>query len=654
MLVAAGAATEQDVNAALEEQQRTRERIGALLVRRGVAEDAVARALAVQLRLPYAAPPLIAAPAAVALVDAALAGRHHSVPLRLDGDGLHVAMLDPLDLRALDDLQFRSGRRVLPAVATAAAIEEALGRAYQDDAVAALVTRLPNRRPPPQHAAAAEAGEEVGALRRASESAPIVALVDLIVSRASASCASDVHLEPTESEVRVRVRVDGTLRELLRLPPDAAAGVVSRIKIMAGLDIAERRKPQDGRAALPLAGRTLAARVSTLPSQDGEKVVLRLLDTRNAIRPLADLGFDPAAGAAFETMLAHSHGLILVTGPTGSGKTTTLYAALASLDREARNIVTLEDPVEYRLPGLTQVQIRPAAGLGFPEALRSVLRQDPDVIMVGELRDRETVRIALAAALTGHLVLATLHTNDAPSAAARLCEMGAPPYLVASALVGIVAQRLVRRLCPGCRVPRTPSPTERHAWLASASTTDAAAGIAAVYDAPGCSRCEEHGYSGRAGVYEVLTAGPRVRALLLRRAAADALRRACRADGMDTLAADVCRKVRDGTAAFDQAWPFLVAGSTTARLCDTCGTPVARSHAFCAGCGRATGLRCRCRARLLRGFGFCVRCGLAAPRPQHAAATHAPEVVSWCEGKPAASSGLESNAGTASRHRGFA
>jgi type IV pilus assembly protein PilB len=530
MLVRSGVVTEADVSAALAEQPRSGLRIGELLVRGGTAADAVARVLAAQLRLEYAEPPLRCDAAALALIDVELAERVRAVPLRLRDAVLVVAIADPLDLAALDALRFRSGRRIEPVVATAGAIAAAIGSVYQDRTIAALLARLPDR-------AAAGAGAEpddVGALQRASEAAPVVGLVDHVFARAVEQGASDVHLEPDHRSLRVRVRVDGVLRELLRLPRAAAPGVVSRLKVLAALDIAERRRPQDGRASIRTAERAVAARISTLPSIDGEKVVIRLLDARDAIQPLEQLGLAPRPLAELRAMVARPHGLVLVTGPTGSGKTTTLYAVLATLDRERRNVVTLEDPVEYRLSGLTQVQIHAKAGLGFATALRAVLRQDPDVIMVGELRDRATARIALAAAMTGHLVLATLHTNDAPGAAARLLEMGAPPYLVAAALLGAVAQRLVRRCCERCAAPTRPADAGER-----------------------CQRCGGEGLVGRIGLFEVLTVDERLRALLGRRASAAALRRAALENGMPTIESDAVAKLRAGLTTLDEVRPFL-------------------------------------------------------------------------------------------------
>ena len=603
LLVTAGAATDAEVAAALEEQLRTRERLGEVLVRRGLDPEQVARALARQLQLPYAPPPLAPEAAALRLVRPELARRLRVLPLGLSEHGLRIATAEPLDLNGLDDLQFQSGRRVEPVVASAAAIARALALAFGQQDVQAVLDRLPARPPPTADPATGTA--EDGDLRRAAEAPPIVALVELVLERAAAMGASDVHFE-AGAPTRVRTRIDGVLREVLRIPEHAAPAVVSRLKVMADMDIAVRRKPQDGRAAIRVAGRELSLRVSTLPSALGEKVVLRLLDPENAARPLDQLGLHADERERFLRLLSRPHGLLLVTGPTGSGKTTTLYGALAILDREKRNIITLEDPVEYRLPGITQVQVHPRAGLSFAKALRAVLRQDPDVVMVGELRDRATLEVALAAALTGHLVLSTLHTNDAAGAVARLLDMGAAPYLVAGALVGVLAQRLARRLCPECRTARRFAAEEL-----------AALGLPPVelhaFAPAGCPRCGGHGYRGRIGIYELLAADSRLRELVLRRAPADALREAARDAGTVTLGQDAWRKLAAGTTSLDEVRPFLALIADEAPMCPACGAPVRRDFVACPACGSRLRHKCaQCGLLLEERWKCCPACATPA------------------------------------------
>jgi len=604
LLLAAGAVGEVELAAALEEQRRTRERLGAVLVRRGMDPRHVARALARQLRLAYAEPPLVPEPGALAVVDRALAARLRVMPLAANGRTLRVAMADPLDTAAVDDLQFQTGRRVEPVVTTPHAVAEALATAYgvllpETNADAAARAGNGNAN---ASSAVVTHDDETGALVRASEAPPIVALVEELLQRAAAARASDLHVEPAAGGLRVRARVDGVLRETAALPQDVALAVVSRFKIIAGLDISVKRRPQDGRAALRVDGRELALRVSTLPTESGEKVVVRVLDSRDAGRELDDLGFDPVLRGRFLRLLGRGHGVILVTGPTGSGKTTTLYAALGALDRERLNIVTLEDPVEYHLPGLTQVQVNARAGLTFAAALRAVLRQDPDVVMVGEMRDRETVEVGMAAALTGHLVLSTLHTNDAPGAIARLTEMGAPAYLVAGGLIGVLAQRLARRLCIHCREPYDADP-------AALAELGLPARPARLHRARGCAHCDGTGYRGRVGIYELLVVDARVRELILARAGADLVRDAARAAGMETLAQDAWHKVRAGLTSLDDVRPLLTLLADEAPLCPACGHPAAADFRHCAGCGRPLRTYCACGATLAASWRCCPACG---------------------------------------------
>ena len=640
VLVESGAVDESELNAALEEQRESRERLGGILIRRGLDGEAVARGLATQLRLEYGPPPLRPEKAALDLVPRPLALRLRVVPLGVSGRTLRLAMEDPLAGGAVDDLQFRTGRRVEPVVASGRAIEEALVRAYGDEAVRALVRRLDGPLDGSSGAAVREegpagaygetaelegeaqggdpsrgdGGDEEG-LREASEAAPIVALVNVMLERALRAGASDVHIEPGAERLIVRARVDGVLTPILELPDHAGAAVVSRVKIMAGLDIAVKRKPQDGRSAVRVGDRRVGIRVSTLPSQDGEKVVLRLLDPRTARRPLDELGLTGDTGAGLRRVLRRHHGLFLVTGPTGSGKTTTLYGILDSLDRDARNVLTLEDPVEYRLPGLTQVQVQPRAGLTFASALRAVLRQDPDVVMVGEMRDRETAEVGLAAALTGHLVLSTLHTIDAPGAVARLGEMGAARYLIAGGLIGVLAQRLVRRLCPDCRTLTPVAGDELHELGLPTPPQ--------LYAPTGCDACAGSGYRGRRAVYELLPVTAAIRELILHGATADAIREAAAAAGMRSLGADAWHAVESGDTSLDEARPLLTMLADHGRGCRACGARVATTAAFCPLCGNGLLRHCGCGAEIRHHWRFCGGCGerleststASAPRP---------------------------------------
>jgi type IV pilus assembly protein PilB len=516
LLLAGQHITEDQLGQALRQQRSSRERLGAILIRQGLAPRCVAQALAQQLRLSFVDPPLRPDASALQLVDRATAVRLRVVPLSVREKLLRVAMADPLDVAAVDDLQFRTGKRVEPVVAEAAAIESALA-SYEAGTLAELLHRIPLRAP---------TSDNDDDLRKASEAPPVVAVVDHIFSTAVRAGASDIHIEPAVDRVVVRGRVDGVLRELLTLPQHTNPAIVSRIKVMAALDISIKRKPQDGRATIRAADREISARISTLPANGSEKVVIRLLDGMQRCTSLAELGMSDQTLAQIRMLLGQPHGVLLVTGPTGSGKSTTLYAALGELDRRSRNIITLEDPVEYKMPGITQVQVERKAGLTFPRVLRAVLRQDPDIIMIGEMRDRETVEVALAAAMTGHLVLSTLHTNDAPSAVTRLIDMGAQPYLIAASLIGIIAQRLVRRVCRDCA-------------------------------AAGCAECGGGGYKGRVGVYEVMPVDPQMRVLIGRRAGVGALRKLASDNGMLTLAEDARRQVEQGVTTTSEAAPLL-------------------------------------------------------------------------------------------------
>jgi type IV pilus assembly protein PilB len=468
------------------------------------------------------------------LVTTAAAKRYQAVPVSfVDKRTLLVAMTDPSNVLAVDDIAIMTGYEVRVAVAC-------------PDDIVALISRLDRLEDvvtSTGEAAQAEAEQdaaEVVDLHESSEDAPVIKLVNQIVAQAVELHASDVHLAPDGRETRVRFRVDGVLQDITTVPRRMAAGVVSRVKIMAELDISEKRVPQDGRVGLTVDGRHVDLRVVTLPSVHGESIVMRILDKDSVVMKLDILGLGVDDRARFEGAFHESHGAVLVTGPTGSGKSTTLYAALQALNTPEKNIITVEDPVEYQLPGVTQVQVSPKAGLTFAAGLRAMVRADPDVIMVGEIRDRETAQIAIESALTGHLVLSTLHTNDAPSAITRLVEMGIEPFLVASALDCVLAQRLVRTLCSNCK-QRTIISAEvlRHNGYKALVDLEA-------YEPVGCRRCNGSGYKGRAGIYEVMSVTPEVRSLALERRSAEELRDVAVRQGMRRLRDDGLEKVKEG------------------------------------------------------------------------------------------------------------
>jgi type IV pilus assembly protein PilB len=509
---------------------------------------------------------------AVDLVSADAARAHRVIPLAIDGRALTVATATPLDPR-LDDLGFRVGRRLRIHVASEAAIDEALA-VLQRDEISRLATILEERED------LADVRDSA-TLERAARAAPLVRLVDEIVAEAARARASDIHVEPGTDAVVVRIRVDGILRRAWSLPATVRTALVSRLKVMAGMDISVRRRPQDGSLRMRAAGRELALRISTLPTEGSEKAVVRILETERAPLELEELGLAPSDAARLAQVVDAGRGVILATGPTGSGKSSTLNALLHSLDRSRRNVVTLEDPVEYRLPGVTQVQVDPKSGLTFPVALRAVLRQDPDTVMVGEIRDRETARIAMAAAVTGHLVLSTLHTNDAPGALTRLVQMGVPAYLVAGGVSAVVAQRLTRRRCARC-------------------------------DGNGCPRCDG-GLHGRTGVFQLLVVDDALRDAIVGGASTPMLRRLSREAGMRSLAEDARRQVAEGRTTPHEILHVTRGDPAAGRPCGHCGRDAPPDSPGCPWCGLPTTPRCRCGRRLEPGWRWCPDCRL--PRP---------------------------------------
>jgi type IV pilus assembly protein PilB len=549
ILIELGLITPEQLEIALEEHQKTPKALGRVLIDLGMIKEAdLVRALAEQVGLEFVdLTDIQIDPASTALLPEALARRYRALPIG-DRDGkLLVAMSDPANVYALDDIRTITGRDVQPVVATSADVEQAIAKfAGLDSHVEQLAAE----------AAEGSEGEEVG-IEAALEDAPIVKLVNAIMSQAVAERASDVHIEPGERDVRIRFRVDGVLHEPMRpQPKNLQGGLISRLKVMADLNIAEKRVPQDGRISMKVGTRQLDLRVATLPTVHGEKVVIRVLDKSNALLALEQLGFLEESYTRFETAFRKPYGAILVTGPTGSGKSTTMYSTLNILNEESKNIITVEDPVEYRLAGVNQIQVNPKAGLTFASALRSILRADPDIVLIGEIRDKETATIAIEAALTGHLVLSSLHTNDAPSAISRLVEMDVETFLVASAIDAVVAQRLARILCEKCKQPYRPDEVE----LALAGFPEDMWGdIGDVFRAPDlraakndCKACAGTGYRGRIGLYEVMLRSEEIERLTVERASADAIRDVAIEQGMQTLREDGLAKVRAGITSIEE------------------------------------------------------------------------------------------------------
>jgi len=528
-----------DVVARAASRRREGRTLGEALAEIGATGAATfARALAEAAGLPFAAaPPALPARELTALLPMPFAKRHLVLPLARDGAGLAVALADPAALAALEDLRFVYRAPVRPLVVPAPALREAITRAY--DAAARSAADTMDAIEDERLDLVASELDEPPDLLEAGDDTPVIRLVNALLAQAVKDGASDIHIEPHERGLAVRFRTDGLLHDVLAPPGRLAAAIAARVKIMAGLDIAERRLPQDGRLRVRVAGRDIDVRVSIVPTAFGERVALRLLDRASALLDLRDLGLAPATAAALERVLGQSHGLVLVTGPTGSGKTTTLYAALRRLATGERNIMTIEDPIEYQLRGIGQMQVGPRIGLTFAAGLRAVLRQDPDVILIGEIRDRETVEIALQAALTGHLVFSTLHTNDAPGAMTRLVDMGVEPFLISSSVLAVLAQRLLRRVCDGCAVAGPPTADERRALGPATPEVLRRAG-------PGCAACRGTGYRGRSAIHELLLVDDPVRALVMARADAAQVRRHATAAGMATLRDDGFAKARAG------------------------------------------------------------------------------------------------------------
>jgi type IV pilus assembly protein PilB len=543
LLVERGLLSAVQLAAATAEQAMTGRSLTRVLIELGLVQEADLVATIAALRgmefVDLAVYPVD--PVAVSIIPDSLARRYHALPIAWDDGVLVVAMADPANVLAVDDIRSMSGSPVRAVVATRASIDEAINKHHRLDSDVEGVTSLALD---DSHGV-----DELAQVTQLSEDAPIVKLANLLIRQAIQDRASDIHIEPTEREVRVRYRIDGVLHEVMRSPKRVQNGLVSRLKIMADLNIAERRIPQDGRVSAVIAGRQVDLRVATLPTVYGEKVVMRILDKGTALLDLVDLGFLPETMARYETVFSKPYGTILVTGPTGSGKSTTLYATLNQLNDPAKNIITVEDPVEYRLAGINQVQVNVKAGMTFAAALRSILRSDPDIVLVGEIRDRETATIAMEAALTGHLVLSTLHTNDSASTPTRLIEMGIEPYLVSSSVDCVVAQRLIRRLCERCKVPYQATAGEMSVmgWDLEAEE------LPEVLHKPvGCGACGKTGYLGRFALHEVLLVTEETRSMIAERAHSDDIKKMAVAQGMLTLRQAGLTHVRMGNTSVEE------------------------------------------------------------------------------------------------------
>ena len=544
--------TKEQLNQAMDEHKRTGKSLGYTLAKLGYLDENnlinfLARHYGVQ---PIDLRQVDIDPEVIQIVPEKIVKRYKLIPVNRAGSTLIVAMADPSNISAIDDLKFATGYNVEVMVASESAIEEAITRYYEQDATSMLDDMLMDIEEEVEFDGGGEETVNVLDLEKASEEAPVIRLVNYILLNAIKKGASDIHIEPYEKFFRVRFRIDGVLHEELRPPIRLKNAITSRLKIMSSLDIAERRLPQDGRIKLKIGkGREMDFRVSVLPTLFGEKVVLRLLDKSNLQLDMTKLGFEVDQLELFQTAIHQPYGMILVTGPTGSGKTTTLYSALSELNREDVNISTAEDPVEFNLPGITPVPIHADIGLDFAAALRSFLRQDPDIIMVGEIRDYETAEIAVKAALTGHLVLSTLHTNDAPSTVNRLLNMGVEPFLVTASVNLILAQRLARRICSKCKVPvEVPPETLKELGVPE----DEIENFPTVHKGAGCPACNNTGYKGRVALYEVMWLYDDLKDLIIEGASAAELKAAAIKLGMKTLRMSGINKVKEGVTTIEE------------------------------------------------------------------------------------------------------
>ena len=561
-----GLITQDQLHQAIEKQKvlKRQESLGDVLVSMGmISEKDRVRCLGEQWGVPFVdVAEMEIEPSITKLVAENVARKLKVIPVAKRNGKLTLAMRNPLDIFAIDEIRMMTGTDVEPAIAPEEDIINAIGRLYRSQInVSDQVNTVIKEFETGDIDFTSSDGEDdedisIEQLRELSEEAPVIKLANLIITRAIADGASDVHIEPGKDAVRVRLRIDGILHEIMQVPKKVQASLTSRIKIMAEMDIATKRAPQDGRIGAVIDGKQFDFRVSTLPSVFGEKIVLRVLDKSSISIGLHKLGLLPETLERFEGLISRTYGIILVTGPTGSGKSTTLYSVLSKLNSGEKNILTIEDPVEYEVGGLTQVQINPKAGLTFAAGLRTMLRQDPDIAMVGEIRDSETAIIATEAALTGHLVLSTLHTNDAPGALTRLVDMGIEPFLIASSVIGVLAQRLVRVVCPKCKEQyQPPRDAVRRLGIELDNETNVT-----FYRGRGCDYCRGGGYKGRIGVYELMLMNDRIRDLVLQKSSSHVMREAAIEAGMKTLRDDAIAKILLGKTTLEECLRVIYAG----------------------------------------------------------------------------------------------
>lgn len=585
LLLESGFISETDLDKALLEQKTKRKKLGEILVESGMcSEIKIATALSSQLGLQFIElknTPV--EPVAIEIIPEKVARKHLIIPTNLEDKDLHVAMADPLSFEAFEDVRFASGFTIQPYVATKSDIIWAIDHHYNLGAsLDSLVKDITTEKVVEVLHEAKEDYKESEDLRKKSEAAPVIRMVNLLISEAVELGASDIHVEPTKAKLIIRNRVDGLLRQSIELPKWVQGAIISRIKIMATMDIAEKRLPQDGRIGVRVGGSMLDLRVSSLPTNYGEKVVIRILDPANAVISVEKLGMEGKTLDRFLSLISKPQGIILVTGPTGSGKTTTLYSAISRIRSIERNITTIEDPVEYELEGINQVVVNEKVGLTFAGALRSLLRQDPDVIMVGEMRDFETATIAMQASLTGHLVLSTVHTNNSVATITRMRNLGIPSYLIASSMVGIIAQRLVRVICPNCKTKDEPGKEK----LDRLGILEEDKKKIAFYRGKGCSNCGFTGFKGRIGIYEILNFTQKIRDLTASDSTEANIMQVAVAEGMKTLAQAGIDKALKGVTTVDEVMKVIHTDEEFGSLCMDCNTFLGPEFVACPHCGK--------------------------------------------------------------------
>ncbi|MGG1550670.1 GspE/PulE family protein [Paenibacillus ferrarius] len=530
LLVESGIIAEAQLQEALQEQRKTKQKLGDLLITQGyITEQQLIEVLEFQLGIPHVSLfKYQIDPEITKIIPESMARRYQAIPLQKEGGKLMVAMADPLDYFAIEEMRMSTGYRIEPAITSRDELQRAIARHYGlQDSMSQMMTDMPTT-------------EDIKETEITDEDSPIVRLVNQMIQQAVQLKVSDIHVDPGEANVIIRYRVDGHLRTERVIPKQMQGFITARLKIMAKLNIAERRLPQDGRIKMQVDFKQVDIRVSSLPTIHGEKIVLRLLDLSTGVKPIEQLGLNDHNLHVFRDMIEQPYGILLITGPTGSGKTTTLYSALNHLNQENANIITIEDPVEYQLQGINQVHVNPTIGLTFAAGLRSILRQDPNIVMVGEIRDSETAEIAIRASLTGHLVLSTLHTNDSVSTITRFRDMGVEPYLIASSLIGVVAQRLVRRICTECKVAYTPTEQEQFFMRNKGIHVDR------LHKGTGCGNCNRTGYRGRFAIHEILVVNEELRKLISNKASVQEMRTAAQANGLIQLMDDGIQKVKQG------------------------------------------------------------------------------------------------------------